>query len=123
MAADKDPTQSIRDQAARLAAVDEGTACTQASFKVGKQAFLYIGPQGGRFKAMFKLDASMDDARARAAKEPDRFDVGSTGWVTARFDAAKPMPKALWSKWLKESYALASAPKKAAKKKATTRKR
>ena len=124
MADAKDPTQPMRLAASQLAGVDEGSACTQASFKVGKKAFLFIGPQGGRYKAMFKLDASMADARKRAAKEPDRFDVGSTGWVTARFEAGKVMPKTLWTKWLKESYALASSvpKKKAAKKRSTTKK-
>ena len=73
---------------------------------------MYIGPQGGRFKAMFKLDSSRAQAEELAQKEPDRFDVGSTAWVTARFDAARPMPKRLWQKWLKESYALATTPKK-----------
>lgn len=115
-----DPTAPIRLAAGAMPDATESTSCTQASFKVGKKAFLYTGPQGDRFKAMFKLDASMADAQILAKTEPDRFETGSTGWVTARFCADKPMPKRLWDKWLKESYALAAgaAPskKKAAKK-------
>lgn len=107
MAAKQDPTEPIREQASRYPAVDQGTACTQSSFKTGKRAFLYIGMQGGRYKAMFKLQRSMLKARKLATVEPDRFDVGSTAWVTARFTAEQPMPKRLWQTWLDESYALA----------------
>ncbi len=111
-----DPTQQIRKAAGALPEATESTSCTQASFKVGKKAFLYTGPQGERFKAMFKLDTSMAEARKLAEVEPDRFETGSTGWVTARFSADKPMPKRLWEKWLKESYALAAGKTPAKKK-------
>ena len=120
MAAKKDPTEAIRLAASRYPGVDEGTSCTQASFKAGKKAFLYIGLQGGRHKAMFKLQDSMPEAIKLAKKEPDRFEVGSTAWVTTRFSADDPLPKKLWKKWLDESYAL-SAPAKASKK--TTKKK
>ena len=131
----KNPTEPIRLKASRYPAVDEGTACTQSSFKTGKRAFLFIGMQGGRYKAMFKLQKSMSAAIKLAKKEPDRFQVGSTAWVTARFTADKPMPKKLWEKWLDESYALSiasgtgkkatqkrSPKKKAAKKKVAKKK-
>jgi len=115
-----DPTEPIRLKASQYPGVDKGTACTQSAFKAGNQAFLYCGPQGGRFKAMFKLEKSKAEAAKLAAKQPDRYDVGKTAWVTARFSAEKPMPKKLWSKWLDESYALATAGKPA--KKATKKK-
>lgn len=94
--------------------VEEGTSCTQSSFKVNKKSFLFIGIQGGRHKAMFKLKASIPEAKKAAKKEPDCFQVGSTAWVTARFTNEKPLPRKLWEKWLKESYelSLAKAPKK-----------
>jgi hypothetical protein len=124
-ASKKDPTEPIRLKASRYPAVDEGTACTQSSFKTGKRAFLFIGMQGGRYKAMFKLQESMSEASKLAEKEPDRFEVGSTAWVTARFTADKPMPKKLWEKWLDESYELSNASgtgKKSTKKKSTKKK-
>ncbi len=76
--------------------------------------------QGGRHKAMFKLQKSMPEAEKLAAKNPDCFQVGSTAWVTIRFTAEKSMPKALSEKWLDESYNLSIAPKAAKK---TTRKK
>ncbi len=51
----------------------------------------------------------MSEAIKLAEKEPDRFEVGSTAWVTARFSADEPMPKELWEKWLDESYELSIA--------------
>ena len=94
--------------------------------------------QGGRYKAMFKLQKSMPEATKLAAKEPDRYEVGSTSWVTARFTVDKPMPRKLWEKWLDESYELSadsgtakksanqaknSVKKKVTKKKATKKKK
>ena len=113
-ASENDPTEPIRLKASRYAQVDEGTACTQSSFKTGKKAFLYAGPQGGRYKAMFKLEASIPEAAELAEKEPDRYEVGKLGWVTARFTAKEPMPRELWQKWLDESYELSRPKKKAA---------
>ncbi len=124
----KDPTEPIRLKASKYPEIDQGTACTQSSFKTGKKAFLYIGMQGGRYKAMFKLDQSMAAAAKLAEKDPDLFQVGSTAWVTARFTAEKPMPKKLWEKWLDESYELScyggtkTAKKKTAKKKTAKKK-
>jgi hypothetical protein len=109
MARPEDPTDPIREVAAAFSAVAKGTSCNQASFKTAKGSFLFIGPgpKGKGFKAMFKLDRSMPKARQLAASDPDRFEVGSTGWVTTRFTAEKPLPKSVWGKWLKESYELA----------------
>ena len=110
MSSNADPTDPIRNKAAAFPAVAPGTSCNQSSFKVGKRAFLYIGPgaKGIGFKAMFKLDQSMSKAIELAATQPDRFEVGSTGWVTTRFTAEEPLPEAMWTTWLDESYELAA---------------
>ena len=81
MANTVDPTQSIRVRAAAYPDVVTGTSCNQASFKTGKGTYLFIGPgsKGQGFKAMYKLVASIPQARELAAKEPERFQVGSTG--------------------------------------------
>ena len=106
MARSQDPTDAIRRQAVTFRGTAEGTSCTQSAFKAGKGTFLFIGPgpKGKEFKAMFKLSASMPQALKLAAEDPKRFEVGLTGWVTARFTAEEPLPKRIWGKWLTESY-------------------
>ena len=108
MTSSSDPTDPIRRKAVTFPAVAKGTSCNQSSFKAGRGTFLFIGPgaKGQGFKAMFKLKRSMPQARELATKNPDRFEVGSTGWVTTRFTAAEPLPKSIWQRWLEESYEL-----------------
>jgi hypothetical protein len=100
----EDPTEPMRQQASEYPGVDEGTSCTQASFKTGGKAFLFVGEQGGRFKAMFKLADSKSQATELAKKNPKDIQVGSGPWVTARFSADSPLPQKIWQKWLDESY-------------------
>ena len=123
MARAQDPTDPIRKKAVTFPAVATGTSCNQSSFKAGKDSFLFIGPgaKGQGFKAMFKLERSMPHAAKLAAKDPDRFQVGSTGWVTTRFTAEKPLPQSIWEKWLNESYDL-TVKKTAGKKKSAKKK-
>ena len=101
-----DATDPIRLRASQYPNVDEGTSCTQSSFKTGGKAFLFIGKQGGRHKAMFKLKASREEAAKMALERPNDFQMGSGSWVTARFSDEAPMPRSLWQRWLDESYAL-----------------
>jgi hypothetical protein len=56
------------------------------------------------FKAMSTLKASTPEARKLAAQYPARFEVGTTGWATARFTEEEPLPERLSSEWLTESY-------------------
>jgi hypothetical protein len=112
MATKSDPTDPIRKRAVAFPEVAKGSSCNQSSFKAGRGAFLYIGPgaKGQGFKAMFKLKRSMPRAKKLATKHPERFEVGSTGWVTTRFTAEEPLPKPIWEAWLDESYELACTP-------------
>jgi len=113
MARNSDPTEAMRLAASRYPDVDEGTACTQSAFKTNKKAFLYVGMQGGRYKAMFKLDASLPEARRLAEESPADYQVGTGGWVTARFSAGRPIPQRRWKTWLDESHARCLPPAKA----------
>lgn len=127
MARSVDPTEPIREKAASFPKVAKGTSCNQSSFKTGKRSFLFIGPgaKGVGFKAMFKLEHSMSQAVLLASKAPDRFEIGSTGWVTTRFTAEKPLPRPIWEKWLQESYDIccgSSKDGKAVKKKSAKKK-
>lgn len=100
----------ICEKAGTFEGVTRGLSCNQTSFKAAKSKFLFIGPgpKGQGFKAMFKLEASIPQARQLAEKEPARFQVGKAGWVTTRFNADEPLPQSIWQKWLKESYELSS---------------
>ena len=119
----KDPTKALKEAAAALPNVVDGTSCNQTSYKAGKKAFLYLGPgtKGIGYKAMFKLEVSMVDAKGLAKSEPERFELGVGNWVTTRFSAEEPLPKKIWSSWLKESHAGATksggAKKKSARRK------
>ena len=108
-----DPTDEIQRKAGAFPDVTKGSSCNQSSFKAGKGAFLYIGPgaKGQGFKAMFKLKRSMAHARKLATTDPERFEVGSNGWVTTRFTAEEPLPKSIWEAWLEESYELSCTSK------------
>jgi hypothetical protein len=55
---------------------------------------------------MFELKALMPQAQEVATKDPERFEVGRTGWVTARFTTERPLPEEIWREWLAESYDL-----------------
>ena len=120
----KDPTKALKETAAALPNVVEGTSCNQTSYKAEKKAFLYVGPgaKGIGYKAMFKLDASSEEAKDLAKSQPERFELGVGNWVTTRFSAEDPLPKKIWSSWLKESYAGATK-SGAAKKKSARRKK
>ena len=61
------------------------------------------------YKAMFKLEASLEEAKRLSKSEPERYEIGVGNWVTTRFSASEPLPKTIWSRWLKESYAGATA--------------
>jgi hypothetical protein len=114
----KDPTDAIRRTATTFPGVEKGASCTQSAFKAGKGTFLFIGPgpKGVGFKAMFKLKASLAQAQKLAAQHPKRFEVGTTGWVTARFTTGEPLPEQIWGKWLAESYDVTCGTDEAAKK-------
>lgn len=101
-----DPTLAIREAAADFQNVVTGTSCNQSSFKTRKGSFLFIGPgpKGVGYKAMFKLKALKPQAVELSEQAPKRFEVGSTGWVTARFTAEEPLPESIWMSWLQESY-------------------
>ena len=103
-----DPTESMREKAASFPNVAKGTSCNQSSFKTTKKSFLFVGPgpKGKGYKAMFKLKESMPEAQQLVSESPDRFEVGTTGWVTARFTAEEPLPRDIWERWLEESYQL-----------------
>ena len=120
----KDPSKALKEAAAALPNAVEGTSCNQTSYKAGKKAFLYVGPgtKGMGYKAMFKLERSLKEAKDLAKSEPERFELGVGNWVTTRFSVEDPLPKKIWSSWLEESHAGATKSGGAKKKRARRKK-
>ncbi len=120
----KDSTKALRKAAGALPDVVEAMSCNQTSYKAGKKAFLYVGPgtKGVGYKAMFELEAWLGEAESLAQSEPERYELGVGNWVTTRFSAEDPLPKTIWSSWLKESHAGATKSGRARKKSARQKK-
>lgn len=114
MSGANDPTSALRKAAGALPDVVESMSCNQTSYKTGKKAFLYVGPgaKGVGYKAMFKLDASFQQAASLAKREPQRYELGVGNWVTTRFSAEAPLPTKLWRRWLEESHTAATSRKR-----------
>jgi hypothetical protein len=81
----------------------EGTALESTTYNVKKKAFLFVGTSSIRLK----LRASAADAKRRAKKEPDLYEVGAMGWVKVNVDdATDAHTLALLERWIEESYRL-----------------
>ena len=98
--------QALRAFALRLPETGEGIACKGTAFETRTiwtkgRAFLFLRP----IDARLKLSASSKDAVARAAKEPERYEVGSGGWVEIRLDGANDRLDML-ERWVAESHGL-----------------
>lgn len=98
--------KALRAAALRLPDVEErvaceGTALEKRTIKAKKKAFLFLGAAD----AMLKLADSLAEAKRLAAKSPEHYKVGATGWVTVKFADADP-PRGLVERWIEESYAL-----------------
>ena len=99
-----------------------GTAIEQSSFKTGGKSFLFAQRKGDLAIVRLKLDASL----AAAGAAGDHVEVGKGGWTTCRVPLKKT-PSATLKRWVRESHALSTKPKgaakKATKKKAAPRKK
>ena len=100
-----DTIGALRAAARKLSGTDEGIACEgtaleRVTIRVRKKAFAFLG--GGT--VMVKLKASLPEAKALAAKEPDRYKAGATGWVTVKLAGKAQLP--LLKRWLAESHRL-----------------
>ncbi|MEZ0230783.1 MAG: hypothetical protein ACAI25_19340, partial [Planctomycetota bacterium] len=89
-----DPTAALRRRALRFKGAAESVVCARSAFKVGKKSFAFLGATEEACDLMVKLDGSLDEAAELAARDPERYRVGATGWVTARFGRAESVPLA-----------------------------
>ena len=99
-------TSALREFAMTLPETSEGASCVNRAFKVRNKNFLFVGERSdGACKVMLKLGESMDQATELVAKD-SRFEVGSSGWTTVRFDMSELPDTALLKQWVSESYRL-----------------
>jgi hypothetical protein len=92
----------------------EGTALESRTIRTGNKAFLFLRPTDARLK----LAGSLKEAAAHAAEAPNRYVVGTGGWILVKFDDATD-PTGVVERWIVESHALLGAGKPA--KRATKR--
>jgi hypothetical protein len=105
--------QALRRFALRLPDTEEGVACAGTALesrtvRTRGKAFLFLRAT----EARLKLQASLKDAAARAAKEPGRYVVGSGGWVLVKLDDSTDPIRGLEG-WIAESHALFAGQKAA----------
>ena len=106
--------ESLRKVALLLDDVSEGVACEgtaleRRTVKIGTKAFVFIGAN----EAMLKLEDSLAEANDLAAKEPEHCRVGSGGWVKISIGKKESPTQDVVTRWLGESYRLASSAKAA----------
>ena len=82
--------------------VCEGTAIESRTVKAKKKAFLFLRTT----EARLKLAASLEEAAALAARDPNRYSVGAHGWVLVKFEGPSRFPLDVLKRWVKESYSL-----------------
>jgi hypothetical protein len=89
--------QALRKFAAQLPDTEEGVACEGTALesrtvRTAGKAFLFLRPN----EARLKLGASLKDAAVRASRKPDRYVVGSGGWVRVTFDDSTDPLRTRW---------------------------
>ncbi len=73
--------------------------------KVRKKVFAFVGHvRDGGFGITLKLPESAADALLLENARPAGYGLGRSGWVSVRFDAARPVPLEQALRWLDESY-------------------
>jgi predicted DNA-binding protein (MmcQ/YjbR family) len=81
------------------------------SIKVKGKAFVFLAADAETFSLSTKLPSSAGVALKLPFASPTDYGLGRSGWVTARFPRAAPIPVDLLKLWLDESYR-ALAPKR-----------
>ena len=79
--------------------------------KVAKKIFLFLGVASDGLHISVKLPQSAGLALSLPFASPTGYNLGRSGWVTARFGARENPPLAVLRQWIDESYR-AVAPKR-----------
>jgi predicted DNA-binding protein (MmcQ/YjbR family) len=81
--------------------------------KVAKKIFLFLGVASDGLHISVKLPQSAGLALSLPFASPTGYNLGRSGWVTARFGAREKPPLGVLRQWIDESYR-AVAPKRLA---------
>ncbi len=82
----------------------------EVAIKVRKKVFVFLWAHGAGFTISLKLPESAEEALLLPFTEPTGYGLGKSGWVTAKWEGAEPIPTSLVIPWIEESYR-AVAPK------------
>lgn len=104
-------SEKIRAHAMTFPDTVEGSSCVNRAFKAGGKNFAFLGEKDDRCTLRLKLDESIPDLEARAALDPERWQVGKGGWVLLTFPPTDAPKVAELRGWITESFRLL-APKK-----------
>ncbi|WP_437979542.1 MmcQ/YjbR family DNA-binding protein [Sorangium sp. So ce117] len=80
--------------------------------KVRGKIFVFLNTHEGKLLVTAKLPQSGEAALMLPFAEPTGYNLGKSGWVTARFGPKDRVPEAMLIEWIEESYR-AVAPKRA----------
>ncbi|WP_437805873.1 MmcQ/YjbR family DNA-binding protein [Sorangium sp. So ce1078] len=80
--------------------------------KVRGKIFVFLNTHEGKLLVTAKLPQSGEAALMLPFAEPTGYNLGKSGWVTARFGPGDRVPEAMLLEWIEESYR-AVAPKRA----------
>ncbi|WP_441285761.1 MmcQ/YjbR family DNA-binding protein [Sorangium sp. KYC3313] len=80
--------------------------------KVRGKIFVFLNTHEGKLHVTAKLPQSGEAALMLPFAEPTGYNLGKSGWVTARFGPKDRVPEAMMLEWIEESYR-AVAPKRA----------
>ncbi|WP_437902119.1 MmcQ/YjbR family DNA-binding protein [Sorangium sp. So ce327] len=80
--------------------------------KVRGKIFVFLNSHEGKLRVTAKLPQSGEAALMLPFAEPTGYNLGKSGWVTARFGPKDRVPEAMLLEWIEESYR-AVAPKRA----------
>jgi predicted DNA-binding protein (MmcQ/YjbR family) len=72
--------------------------------KVAKKIFLFLGVASDGLHISVKLPQSAGLALSLPFASPTGYNLGRSGWVTARFGARENPPLAVLRQWIDESY-------------------
>jgi hypothetical protein len=99
-----DTTKALREYAPTFPETNEGDSCVKRAFRARTKGFLYLGEKDDSYRILVKLNASIADARALEARQPEHYTVGTTDWVTIGFAAGETPPAGLIERWIDESF-------------------